>query len=195
MSTSSPATAFPRLFSAVVWSEAAIAPLQELQATLRGIHAQAPWRWTAIADLHLTLRFYGDASHGLADRLAARLAVDVAQTPVSMLEFTGFAAWETVGTHVLVARFRPTRVLRGLQTAAEKQARDCGLAPETRRFQPHVTLARADTAWNGEIARVKLAPFELPADEIGLWHRGLLADSPRYAAFGRYSCGFPRLVA
>lgn len=179
----------------MVWSEAAIAPLQELQTTLRGIHAQAPWRWTALADLHLTLRFYGDASHGLAHRLAAGLAGDVAQTPVSMLEFTGFAAWGTVRSRVVVARFRATRVLRALQTAAEKQARECGLAPETRRFQPHVTLARADTAWDGEIARVKLAPFELPAVEIGLWYRGLQADSPRYAAFGRYACGCPRPLA
>jgi 2'-5' RNA ligase len=42
----------------------------------------------------------------------------------------------------LIARLRPDSALSRLQAAHEAIARRNGLAPETRKFTPHVTLAR-----------------------------------------------------
>ena len=175
-----------RLFSAVVWSDAQRAPLCELQDTLRQIHADAPLRWTPAADLHLTLRFYGNVTSAQERYLARQAAMLAAECAPSELTFTGFEVWPTGRPRMIVACFRAARSLLGLQLGLEKQACDSGLEAETRPFRPHVTLARAGASWDGAMAKVKLAPFRVPAETIGFLHRAS-SGANRYAELTRLS--------
>lgn len=162
---------FPRAFCAVVWHPDALAPLRELQDSVRAAHADAPLTWLAADDLHLTLRFFGDVTSAVHARLGAAVTALAGMTRVSRLELQRLETWPTIRPRVLVARFRAEPTLVRLQADLEREARALGLAPELRRFQPHVTLARAASGWNGGLARIKLAPLSLPADRLGLLHR------------------------
>ncbi len=179
------ASVIPRLFSAIVWCETDRAPLQDLLEGMQLIHPQAPLRWTSAADLHLSLYFYGDTPAAAAMRLVDDVATLALQAKASTLEFDRIQTWPTGQSRVVVACFRTSRVLRDLQGALERQARESGFAPETRRFRAHVTMARAGKAWDGGLAQLKLASFSLPAVQVALWHGALRPDTSRYAELAR----------
>jgi 2'-5' RNA ligase len=180
-------SAFARLFCAVVWNAPTREPLHDLQAAVRAVHPGAPLLWIAPDDMHLTLRYFGDASEALRHRLVAAGAELAKVTPVSTLDFLRLETWPPIRPRVLVARFRVEPVLNRLQAALDREARAQGLAPEVHRFQPHVTLARAAPGWNGGLARIKLPALRLHATEIALWHKHLQPEGRRYVETARWS--------
>ena len=138
--------------------------------------AAAPeFRWTPAANLHLTVRFIGSVEvsvvEDLADRLSAR--------PLAGFELAlgGIATFKR-GRLVSVVW---QQVRSGAESARELAAQveaECvgvGLAPETRRFQPHLTLARARARDGGPVPALSEPP-ELPpwrADELILYRSHL----------------------
>jgi RNA 2',3'-cyclic 3'-phosphodiesterase len=98
-------------------------------------------RWQDEDQLHLTLRFFGEVESREADDLAEAL-VAVRSAPFA-LALRGVGHFETKGkAHTLWAGLAPSEPLSTLQRGVESAARRAGLAPETRRFAPHITLAR-----------------------------------------------------
>ena len=97
-------------------------------------------RWLEPADYHVTLRFVGDVD--------MRTALDVAETladirrPAAPVAFDGLGWFGGDKPRALVARIRADPALIELQAEQERRLRRIGLAPETRKFTPHVTLAR-----------------------------------------------------
>jgi RNA 2',3'-cyclic 3'-phosphodiesterase len=97
-------------------------------------------RWLEPADYHVTLRFVGDVD--------ARTAHDVAETldgisrPPTPVAFDGLGWFGGDKPRALVARVRADSALVELQAEQERRLRRIGLPPETRKFMPHVTLAR-----------------------------------------------------
>lgn len=101
------------------------------------------FRWSAVENLHLTVRFVGTVERSIVEGIAARLA--------------GRAGPSIELTLGEVGAFRRSRLVRvlwlGLQSGAaemkalaarvEEECRAAGLTPEARPFQPHLTLARA----------------------------------------------------
>ncbi len=91
-------------------------------------------------NMHLTLLFLGEvpeplleeAHHGFAAIRAAPFAIDLAGLGL-------FGGDRPRSVHAAV---RPEPRLDRLQARIETAARRAGLAPEARRFVPHVTLAR-----------------------------------------------------
>ncbi len=128
----------PRLFSAVEIPPDIAAQLAFFRGGLQGA------RWIEPTDYHATLRFFGDVDA----RVAQALAADLAETE----SFSGGAplrlALDEIGAfggrspRALYARVKSEPLLVRLQGAHETIARRNGLAPETRKFAPHVTLAR-----------------------------------------------------
>ena len=76
------------------------------------------------------------AARDVADALA-----DVRRPPVS-IGFEGLSWFGGDKPRAIVARIKPTAPLIDLQGEHERRLRRIGLAPETRNFTPHVTLAR-----------------------------------------------------
>ena len=97
-------------------------------------------RWLEPADYHVTLRFVGDVD--------MRTAFDVAETladirrPAAPVAFDGLGWFGGDRPRALVAQIRADPALVELQAEQERRLRRIGLAPETRKFTPHVTLAR-----------------------------------------------------
>jgi 2'-5' RNA ligase len=147
-----------------------------LEPYLSDCASRAPeFRWTPAANLHLTVRFLGHVDRAFAQGIADSL--------------------EGAGLHALVVRlgevgtFRRSRLARvvwiGLQTGSEDLAvlaarveAECtaaGLEPEGRKFNAHLTLARA-RAREGAVLPALPPPPQLPAwraDELILYESRL----------------------
>ncbi len=97
-------------------------------------------RWLEPEDYHVTLRFVGDVD--------ARTAHDVAETldeirrPAAPVRFDGLGWFGGDKPRALVARIKAESALMELQAEQERRLRRVGLPPETRKFMPHITLAR-----------------------------------------------------
>lgn len=102
-------------------------------------------RWSAPEQLHITLRFIGDADAALEEELVAEL--DSVQASPFRLQLAGVGRFVRKGpTEVIWAGVHPSRELQELQREVEKACRRAGLVAERREFQAHVTLARPKTA-------------------------------------------------
>jgi len=148
----------PRLFTAIELPEALREDLSALEAPLPGAH------WTHEDNLHITLRFAGDVDNRMADEFAAELSsVDL---DAFTLRISGVGAFGGHDPRIIYANVATSPQLEALARAHERAARNVGLAPETRTFKPHVTLARmrrgrgeAVARWLQRHARFASAPF------------------------------------
>ena len=97
-------------------------------------------RWLDPEDYHVTLRFIGDVD--------GRLARDIAETlgeirrPAAPVAFEALSWFGARRPRAIVAKVKANPGLIELQAEQERRLRRVGVAPETRRFTPHVTLAR-----------------------------------------------------
>ena len=116
--------------------------LGELERELRPLARRA--RWVRPEGLHLTLRFFGEVPAEGVESLAAHLSEAFAGLPAYALEFRGCGVFPDRGNpRVLwVGVPNPPPALFDLQSRAESVARALGFAPERRRFEPHLTVAR-----------------------------------------------------
>lgn len=107
-------------------------------ATVRGGLAGA--RWITPDHYHVTLRFFGDIDAATARDIDAMLMLVVKQ-PVR-LAVTGLRIFGHDRPRALVADIEATPDLLDMQAEQERLVRRMGLAPETRKYAPHITLAR-----------------------------------------------------
>jgi 2'-5' RNA ligase len=107
-------------------------------------------RWVPPQNYHLTLRFIGDIPGHIArdvdDALLAIRARGFALTLTGMGTFAKGAV-----SNALWVGVERTPSLDHLRNKIETALQRCGLEPERRRFQPHVTLARLDNPAEGKV--------------------------------------------
>lgn len=116
--------------------------LAELGREIRPLAPRA--RWVRPEAMHLTLRFFGEVSADRVETLGARLSEAFAGLSAFALEFRGCGVFPDPGDpRVLwVGVPEPPPALFELQSRAEAIARAFGFAPERRRYEPHLTVAR-----------------------------------------------------
>lgn len=136
-----------RLFVALRLPAAVLAPLAETAARLRP--QLPPARWVPAANLHLTLRFIGEADAERVAGLGAALAASFASEPPVRLRLRDGGCFPSRRpARVAWVGFEPSPELERLQQAAAAAVDEClGLAPERRPFHPHLTLARPRRPW------------------------------------------------
>jgi len=98
-------------------------------------------RWMDAEQLHLTLRFIGEVDGAQSDNI--RLALSAVRSPAFRLTLAGMGHFgEGRKLRALWAGVAPAPDLDGLQKRVESLLVRAGLPAETRKFKPHVTLAR-----------------------------------------------------
>jgi 2'-5' RNA ligase len=97
-------------------------------------------RWMKPESYHITLRFAGDIGNGEAREFIANLAS--IEPDGFELKISGLGVFGGDDPHSIWAGVEPQPQLEELARVHEKAARNAGLAPETRAFRPHITLAR-----------------------------------------------------
>jgi 2'-5' RNA ligase len=123
-----------RLFVAVELPEEVRMRLAALQGGVPGA------RWLSDGQLHLTLRFIGEVDENVAHDIDD--ALGVIRAPSFALELAGVGEFGGKNPRALWAGIRTNNLLMHLQKKVETALQRIGLAPEPRKFSPHVTLAR-----------------------------------------------------
>ncbi|MGC1410141.1 MAG: RNA 2',3'-cyclic phosphodiesterase [Acetobacteraceae bacterium] len=150
-------------------------------------------RWVPPENYHITLRFIGEAPRYLAEEIDHALAT--LRAPAFALTLTGIGTFAKGGRSqslwLGVERSEPLDRLRGkLETALQR----CGLEPERRRFQPHMTLARLDSGAEAKIAGFVQAHNLFRTDPVPVEHFTLFSSllgktQPVYTAEVEYALG------
>lgn len=98
-------------------------------------------RWQEEQNLHLTLRFIGEVDEGTAEDIDAALE-NVTAAPFS-LTLTGTDVFAKGNkAHTLWAGVEKSDALNALKTRIDSGLQRAGIEAETRKFTPHVTIAR-----------------------------------------------------
>lgn len=124
----------PRLFIALEVPRNLALSLSLLRGGLPGA------RWIDVENYHITLRFIGDVDGRTADELVDRL--DRIDRPEFQLLLNGIGSFGSKKPHSIWAGVTPSPELYALQGEIERICQRIGLAPDPRKFTPHVTLAR-----------------------------------------------------
>ncbi|RJF90804.1 RNA 2',3'-cyclic phosphodiesterase [Sphingomonas cavernae] len=121
---------------------AAIRPPAAIRQHLLGLMGGVPRaRWQDDDQLHLTLRFIGEVDRHTAADVAAALG-QVRQQPFEIM-LSGIGTFDRKGrTDTLWAGVAPHDQLTLLHNKIDQSLARIGLAPETRAYLPHLTLAR-----------------------------------------------------
>lgn len=172
-----------RLFIALPLPE----PVKEaLLDTQEGITAA---RWQDADNFHITLRFVGEVDrHTAADLETALDGLTFTPFPVSI---SGVGQFE--GRHrpnAVCARISPSAQLEELQMRVEMACRRAGLPAVTRKFIPHVTLARLNSGsgaigdWLSARGALSLGPWQV--DQFALYESDLTPNGSIYSEITRF---------
>jgi RNA 2',3'-cyclic 3'-phosphodiesterase len=124
----------PRLFTGLELPESVVGQMALARGGIVGA------RWLEPEDYHVTLRFVGDVDQRIAEDIAETLG-EIRRPPASV-RFEGLASFGGDKPRAIVAKIRAEAALIDLQAEHERRLRRIGIPPDTRRFMPHVTVAR-----------------------------------------------------
>jgi 2'-5' RNA ligase len=149
-----------RLFAAL---EIPDVQAERLRAIMRGVGGA---KWRPRENLHLTLRFFDEVAEPVARDLDAELdQIAQAIAPFDIhLKGAGFFGKEE--PHALWVGAADNAALKTLAAECERAARRAKMAPEARKFAPHVTLAYLSGA---NLARVVAFQQRYALFETATW--------------------------
>jgi RNA 2',3'-cyclic 3'-phosphodiesterase len=148
----------PRLFTGLELPDAVVWQL----ALMRGGVVGA--RWLEPEDYHITLRFIGDVDGGVARDIEETLG-DI-RRPKALVSFEELSWFGGDKPRTIVAKVRAEPALMDLQAEQERRLRRIGIEPETRKYTPHVTLARLRGASQAAVANYLAARGALLAESF-----------------------------
>jgi 2'-5' RNA ligase len=128
----------PRLFTGLEVPADIASELAMLRGGISGA------RWIDAENYHITLRFVGDVDERIAGDVAETLG-EIRRAAFSVA-LDGLSWFGADKPRAIVARVKPTSALVELQADHERRLRRIGLEPESRKFTPHITLARLRSA-------------------------------------------------
>jgi len=127
-----------RLFTAIEIPESVRFRLTLLQAGIPGA------RWMPAENLHLTLRFIGEVDEPTADDIDQVLSE--LRLPAFTLTLKGVGEFGGKDVRALWVGVATNPALHRLVAKIESALQRMGLVPETRKYSPHVTIARLKDA-------------------------------------------------
>ena len=151
-------------------------------------------RWVKPENLHITVRFIGEVREDLADIIINNLAFVSAPTVPIELKGTGhFSSRGIVRALWVGVAMGPA--LSFLQLKVDKCLLTAGLAPERRRYTPHITVARPRTAhskrireWLETTGGFSASTYQ--ADTLTLYQSHLGRKGPAYIPLAQYPLDF-----
>ncbi|WP_310789919.1 RNA 2',3'-cyclic phosphodiesterase [Candidatus Palauibacter soopunensis] len=167
---------------AILLPSAIRADLARATAALRALEGVRPVR---AEQLHLTLRFIGEVDRGLEAPLAREIAAATEAQPGFPIRLGGAGVFPSHRrARVVWVGVEETPDLAALQRSVEEAVVRAGVAPDPRRFRPHVTVGRIrrpppPVGLAGAIARVR---FETTVDvrRVSLMRSELLPRGARH---------------
>jgi 2'-5' RNA ligase len=134
----------PRLFTGLEIPAAVRQSLSMLRGGLPGA------RWIDPENYHVTLRFIGDVDDDIAHEVASMLGR--VKRRAFELRLDGVTSFGGKKPRAVVSTVAPSPSLMDAQAEQERMMQRIGLAPEGRKYTPHVTLARLRDASSRDVA-------------------------------------------
>ena len=156
-----------------------------LLAAMGGIAAA---RWQRDDQLHLTLRFIGEVDRHAAADIAAALAQ--VRAPAFTLTLGAAGVFERRGRlDSLWVGVSPADDVTALARRVDSALRQAGIAPETRAFLPHITLARfgRNVGPIGGFLDRPIAATRFEVETFALYESHLGHDGAVYAPVERFA--------
>lgn len=172
-----------RLFIAINFDEETKARLCGAQDRLRAVGAG---NFSHPENLHLTLAFLGETKPERLEEICALM--DGLRFPRLQLSFDRVDSFSREGGELWWAGLAPNKELFALQKELAEGLRQAGFPIESRRFSPHITLARQLRLREApDKARLLGTAFSTTADRLSLMRServaGRLTYTERYAVF------------
>jgi 2'-5' RNA ligase len=146
-------------------------------------------RWTTAESWHITLQFLGNTSQEQHRCVVARLREVQSQAVSVRLE--GPDVFGCAGVFFVGVVLTPE--LLALERKVTQATANCGFAPETRPYRPHITLARSkgegrEKALRALMARIERQPSfsSFIADDFLLYESFLESEGARYEIRERF---------
>jgi len=146
-------------------------------------------RFVSPGSLHLTLRFLGSSEPEQLDAVSLELGAAADACPPTTARVSGLGTFPARGSpRVLWLGMELPPAVLALQRDCERAAVSAGFEPETRSFEPHLTLAR----WKERAPRP-----DLPACDLGecrletliLFRSDLQPKGARHTPLGEWRLG------
>ena len=175
-----------RLFVAIEPPDAVKARLVALMGGIAGA------RWQSEAQLHLTLKFIGEVDRRTAEDVAT--ALGYLRHPGFSLSLSGVGMFDRRGRpEALWVGVQPREPVKALHDKVEQTLRAAGIAPETRAYLPHITIARMKALaapldpFMAAHGGVSGPPWEVA--DLCLYESRLTRDGAVYTIVERYPLG------
>jgi 2'-5' RNA ligase len=163
--------------------------LEQVIMFLRNHYRLEKMTWVKPINLHVTVRFIGDTSTAQIPSLIARVREALANLPAFSLVLSGVAFFPSHHPHVIAINFTLSQELAQLLLATEQAVVACGFMPETRSFQPHLTLAR----FSHPLKSIPEIPIKLPqtlaVNKIILFKSDLTPNGSLYTPLEYFAFG------
>ncbi|MDR3231191.1 MAG: RNA 2',3'-cyclic phosphodiesterase [Synergistaceae bacterium] len=177
-----------------VRSFVAVAPpndvLDRMASFVARLRSLAPYKWVGRAQLHLTLRFLGEAPASRVERIADALEGSGAGAFDIRLNRAGGFPNLTRPRVLWLGADLGAKELAALAERVEHIAVETGFPPEPKRFSPHLTLARLRNAETpaGALSRALAdAPsFSWRCERLFLVQSRLTSTGPIYTTLREY---------
>lgn len=173
-----------RLFIAIPLPKGVKQKLVGLQQPIDGL------RWQSQEQMHLTIKFVGEVNKATAAELREEL--DEIDHPEFSMTIAGMGCFPE-GKHpkVVWAGIKENATLKELHQKVEDRCEKIGIAPENRRYKPHVTIARTKSASKQVVTSFinqhkKFALSDIPVNEFVLYESKLHADGARHQRLQTY---------
>lgn len=161
--------------------------LQQLLTTMGGV---AGAHWQTEEQLHLTLRFIGEVDRHVAADVAAALAT--VHHPRFEIALDGIGQFDRRGrVEALWAGVTPHQPLKTLHNKIDQALGRVGVAPDSRTYLPHITLARFGRE-SGRLAGFMaqsggLSSLPFAVDGFNLYESRLTQDGSVYTVVEDYT--------
>lgn len=166
----------------------------DIAAQVQGLCYGVPGaRWVQPEQMHLTLRFIGEVDGGLFRDIKEGLA-DI-ETGGFVLQVKGLGFFPPRKTpRVLWAGIAPVEQVSALRQRIDNVLLGLGLAPEGRKFSPHITLARLHDTPPARLSRFLagnslFATEAFPVSEFHLYSSELTAKGAFHTIEASYKLG------
>ncbi len=150
--------------------------------------------WTRPEKLHLTLRFIGDVDDSQLEDLQRIVAQSMNAIPRFTLRIQSTGVFPSVRKpRVLwLGISDDTSRLPEISGRIDSELEKCGLTPDKKQNQPHVTIGRIKNtgAESERLARLhlnsKIEPVEFPVRELVIYESTLLPTGSVYSSISRH---------
>jgi len=182
-----------RMFCAVELPEAIRNRIEKHIERLRAAVPESQPSWARVANIHLTLKFFGNVEHSRVNQITDalfRAVEDVSKFKVSIVATGAFP--NTKQPRVLwIGVNDSSEQLERLHKCIDQECAKEGFERETRAYRPHLTIARirkpeGTRALADANQRFGFEPMEMLVGEVLLFRSELSSKGSRYTVVSRH---------